>query len=156
MDIHEVADDILRRCENSHFSEAADLYVALSLGRLFWPETRLANGSVFLALNVGDAEEIDRRIAAWSEAGEMTWSQFVDSSNTFEVRYLFANWPGNSEVVEEAELRLAQFLLEAWAAKLRSDFPDRGFSVELDGNTASDGPCILVRQTCTDLVWQSE
>ncbi|MEU7182036.1 MULTISPECIES: hypothetical protein [Streptomyces] len=150
--IHEVADDVLRRCANAQFPEAADLYVALSLGRLFWPETRLLNGAAFLALNAGDAEEIDRRVAAWSESGEMTWGQFVDSFNTFEVRYLFANWPGNSEVVEDAELCLAQLLLEAWAAKLRSDFPDRMFSVELDGDIASDGPCILVRQTYADLV----
>jgi hypothetical protein len=156
MGIHEVADDVLRRCANAQFSEAADLYVALSLGRLFWPETRLVNGAAFLALNVGDAEEIERRIATWSESGKMAWSQFVDSFNTFEVRYLFANWPGSSEAVGNAELCLAQLLLEVWAAKLRSDFPDRRFSVELDGDIASDGPCILVRQIYPDLVWQSE
>jgi hypothetical protein len=56
MGIHEVADDVLRRCTNAQFPDAADLIVALSLGRLFWPETRLANGAAFLAFNVGDAE----------------------------------------------------------------------------------------------------
>ncbi|WP_139134563.1 hypothetical protein [Streptomyces sp. TP-A0874] len=142
-----MVDNALRGCANAQFSEAADLYVALSLGRLFWPETRLANGTVFLALNVGDAEEIDRRVAAWSESGEMEWSQFVDSFNTYEVRYLFANWPDNSANMEDAELCLAQLLIEAWTAKLRSDFPDRVFSIELDGDVVSEGPCILVRQT---------
>ncbi|MFT2016422.1 hypothetical protein ACMA1D_11345 [Streptomyces sp. 796.1] len=147
MGIHEAVDDVLGRCADARFSESANLYVALSLGRLFWPETKLVNGSVFLALNAGDAEEIERRVIARGESGEMAWRQLVDSFNTFEIRYLFADWSGSSEAVEDAELCLTQFLLEAWAAKLRSDFPDRRFSVELDGDSASDGPCILVRQT---------
>ncbi|AZQ32158.1 hypothetical protein EJ357_00590 [Streptomyces cyaneochromogenes] len=147
MGIHEAADDVLRRCASASFSEAADLYVALSLGRLYWPETRLVNGAVFLALNPGDAEEIERRVAAWNESGAMTWSQFVDSFNAFDIRYLFAQWPGYPEALEEAEMFLAQLLLEAWTAKLRSDFPDRAFSVELDDDIESDGPRILVRQT---------
>ncbi|QKW51632.1 hypothetical protein [Streptomyces buecherae] len=105
------------------------------------------SGAVFVTLNVGDAEEIERRVDAWSDTGEMTWSRFVDSFNSFEVRYLFNNWPANSDMLGDAELCLAELLIAPWSAKLSADFPDRRFSVELDEDPEADGPRILVRQT---------
>ncbi|MEU2507712.1 hypothetical protein ABZ621_23790 [Streptomyces sp. NPDC007863] len=150
MILHEKADEILR---DVGVSGSADLYTALSLGRLFWPELTVVDGAVFLALRPGDEQEIERRVAGRREAPEGAdsyvrgWTEFVESLNTVEVRYLFDLWPQDASRLEEAEDTLAGLLAEVWSARLRAAFPEREFRVVVDDSPESDGPCVVVRQT---------
>lgn len=139
---------------SAYFEENSNLYAALALGRLFWPDVAVIHDSPFLILHEGDVLEIKSRIAAQVESAPrgVQWRDFVDSFNRFEVRHLFRSWSGFPEISSEAEFLLAELLVEMWSARLDTAFSDREFSVFVEEPVGDEGPCVLISQVRPPLV----
>ncbi|MEU8964873.1 hypothetical protein AB0C89_24645 [Streptomyces sp. NPDC048491] len=142
------------RSGSADFEASSNIYAALALGRLFWPDLETVGGAVFVILHDGDARQVENRISAreCSAVRNMDWGAFVESFNRFEVRHLFRAWPGFPEVLSQAEFLLAETLVETWSAKLAASFVDREFSVSIEEPVSEEGPCVLVSQTSPALV----
>lgn len=131
-----------------HFELSSNIYTALALSRLFWPDVVVIDDAAFVVLHEGDARQVENRMSAQKSStdGSMEWRVFVESFNRFEVRHLFRSWSGFPEVSSEAEFLLAEILVEIWSARLRSLFTDREFSAFIEDPVSEEGPCVVVSQ----------
>jgi hypothetical protein len=117
-------------------SELSDPALALVHSGLFWPRFVEVHGALFVALYGDDEADIRSRIESLPHqtppaVPPLSWTEMVDSFNTFEVQHLFRNWRGPAEVLSAACWRLGQTLVQAWSAKLAVYVPDRRFRVDL-------------------------
>ena len=120
----------------SYFSETGDAAEALKYSWLYWPNTVLIQGAVFLTLNGDDNKEIVDRLAIPTAEGHpdwpaMPWARMVDSYNVFEIQHLFRRSRGPSEFSEEGHRELGRILVQTWQARLVAVYPERRFAVRM-------------------------
>ena len=158
MTINQRADELLKNVytkveagqDSRYFEVSSSLFSALSLVRIFWPDTTIVEDAVFITLEEGDRAQIEDSIAnaQVSQGGSLDseWREFVESFNRFEVRHFFRNWPGFPEVSYNAELLLAEAIVEIWSAMLSTRYSDRTFTTFIEHPVDSEGACVVVRQ----------
>lgn len=140
----------------SYFGRTSDVFDALSFAWLFWPKLVELQGAVFFALDGNDEQEIRKRLYtpfgdAHPEWPAMTWQNAVNSYNRFEVSQLFYVWREPSDLVSSASKELSHFLVQTWQARLRREYPERVFSVQVIEPDDSTELSIEVFQQSPDL-----
>lgn len=118
----------------SYLEEETEAFRALDLSFLFWPRFINVYGAVFLALDGDDEKFIVERLTTphpvrKSHTPDTSWVDAVDSFNWIELSQLFHNIRNPAEFLTEAHLEVGKILCQTWSAKLRQEYPDRGFSV---------------------------
>ncbi|MGI8648146.1 MAG: hypothetical protein DLM55_04580 [Acidimicrobiales bacterium] len=140
----------------SYFGRASDIFDALSFAWLFWPKLVELYGAVFFALDGNDEREIDKRLHtafgdAHPEWPAMPWKHAVNSYNRFEVAHLFYVCREPSSLISRAAKELSHFLVQTWQARLRWEYPERIFSVQVAEPDDSTELSIEVCQKSPDL-----
>lgn len=115
--------------EDFAFYESS-IEVALGFSNLFWPNFYLYEDMVFRDV-APEIDEVDAaNIRSWLTQYDGDKSRVEAMLNHSHLIDLFRmrQRPGDDPQISY----LATVIVEMWAAKLRQDFPDRSFEVELD------------------------
>lgn len=120
----------------SYFTLVGDVFLALSFSYLFWPKFVTMYDAVFVVLGEGHERLLRERLTVPLEQGgssqrPLSWARMVNTFNWFEVSQLFSRWREPRALVPAAYDELDKILCRVWRAKLRGDFPDRIFKVDL-------------------------
>jgi hypothetical protein len=102
--------------------------LALWYSRLFWPEFVEVDGMVFLKESM-ESEDDRRRLKEAIERYGGDRKQVEQSFNRVEVEDLFT--PRADDASDEDYEVLVRRIAEMWRSKLRQQFPDRRFVVEV-------------------------
>lgn len=112
------------------YSNLGDIYSALAWRNLFWPDYFLVQGAVFLNLNGNDIELVTSRL---HHNDSLSWKEFVDSFNFYELPYMLALPRALPEEMEECAYReVLQALRESWTARLATALPDHPIWISID------------------------
>lgn len=115
-----------------------NMEVAIGFSELFWPPFIVYDGMVFRGTEV--EAEGKANIANWMKAFDNNKAKVEQMLNHDHLIDLFCE--RNREGTGAQIAYLASVLRDAWAAKLKVDFPDRAFTVDLymepEGSTGED------------------
>lgn len=115
---------------NDFMYEHGSAHSAILYLPLFVPRFVEVEGAVFFrdVLPEGsELEELQRNIRAYRSHSPGRLKSYVDSYNWFELRYQFADRLAKSDEYHA----LAELLVDAWAARLKYQYPQRRFRVRV-------------------------
>ncbi|CAM3244473.1 hypothetical protein [Stackebrandtia soli] len=140
--------------------EVGNALDALSYFRLFWPETFIHHGAVFVCYYGGMRADVIKGMSGDSgrPSAVWTWEEAVNSWNRVEPHHMFRNYPVTYDSDLDTESILARALIVSWSGCLKAKYPDRHFAVTLDDPDPHSGPWLQVTQISPKLVtpqgWQ--
>lgn len=115
--------------------------LAIAYSKLFWPEFVEFEGMVFLAEAFDN--EAQQRVSEALKQNIESKSEIEEAFNLYEVpSYFFGTNAGDT--TEDEDHELAKIMAEMWMAKLRMDFPNKAFKMEIVPPEVSGGEVSLL------------
>lgn len=123
----------------NYIESRGSVELAVAFSKLFWPDFLERDGCIIRADGF-----VEANFAAWQQRLNGDCAAIERVMNLLHVGDLV---PSDTSDLDPAVRRvLGQTLVEMWAARVGSLFPDRQFVVQLEANGDEDEPTVLLYQ----------